>query len=278
MRKDMKKVLVTTIRGGGGNRNHKNMRYRRERLVLDEYEDEDGNIYLDLADSVLHTTKTGIKNNSYDRKHFGENLNPLARFIRSNVGRPWNKVYSEICEYCKPNGAVSGHIFDHLWDLVIPAHNVFFKDKEPWYNSDFGPSPVSNSVYRRGVWGKFYVSPKDGILREVKSSTRPKRPLYLMEEEKLLKENTAKVNDNLWACRNVKTGIWFIVTFKEQQYSVEEYTDCYGAVIKHKVAIHTVIELSKDIVRPKLKPDWIPTACKTASKKEIRDYIGGRNG
>ena len=83
MRKDIKKVLVTTIRGGGGSRNHKNMRYRRERLVLDEYEDEDGSTYLDLADSVLHTTKTGIKNNSYERKSFGENLNPLARFIMS---------------------------------------------------------------------------------------------------------------------------------------------------------------------------------------------------
>ena len=44
------------------------------------------------------------------------------------------------------------------------------------------------------------------------------------------------------------------------------------------VAIHSAIELSEDIVRPKLKSGWIPVSCKTASKKEIRDYIGGRNG
>ena len=279
MRKDMKKVLVTTIRPRGGRRNHKNMRYRRERLVLDEYEDEDGNTYLDLADSVLHTTKTGIKNDSYDRKYFGENLNPLARFIRSNVGRPWNKVYSEICEHCNPSGAVSGHIFDHIWDLVIPAHKVFFKDGEPWYNSEFGPRHVNYYAYSSGVWGQFYVHPKDGTLREAEKNNRinAHRRAFL-EKEKLLKENTVKINDNLWACRNQNTGVWFLVSFREQQYIMEKYTDYYGTERSHRVAVHSAIELSEDIVRPKLKSGWIPVSCKTASKKEIRDYIGGRNG
>ena len=103
------------------------MRYRRQRITLDEYEDEDGNLITDIADSVIHSHKTGIRDQSYDRKQFGENFAPLKRFIHSKVGKSWDKVYSEICKFCDKNGAVSGHIFDHLWDWVIPAKESFTK-------------------------------------------------------------------------------------------------------------------------------------------------------
>ncbi len=95
MRKDMKHKLVETRRSGSG-RNSKNMRYRRERIVLEEYEDEDGNLITDISDSNLSSKKTGIRDQSWDRKQFGENFAPLKRFVRSKVGKNWDKVYSEI--------------------------------------------------------------------------------------------------------------------------------------------------------------------------------------
>ncbi|ANP47176.1 hypothetical protein [Candidatus Viadribacter manganicus] len=51
-------------------------------------------------------------------KHFNETLNPLKRYLASNVGRPWDKVYSEICEHLKPSSTVQQHVRDHLQDFV----------------------------------------------------------------------------------------------------------------------------------------------------------------
>ncbi len=29
--------------------------------------------------------------------YFNNNLEPLIRYLQSNTGRPWSKVYSELC-------------------------------------------------------------------------------------------------------------------------------------------------------------------------------------
>jgi hypothetical protein len=35
---------------------------------------------------------------------FGDHISPLRGFLRKNVGRPWDKVYSEFCEHADPRG------------------------------------------------------------------------------------------------------------------------------------------------------------------------------
>jgi hypothetical protein len=63
-------------------------------------------------------------------KSLNENLKPLERFLRGNAGRPWSKVYAEICEGLNVRSAVQKHVRDHLSGLV--DLRVFERDGELW--------------------------------------------------------------------------------------------------------------------------------------------------
>ena len=54
----------------------------------------------------------------YGGPYLNENLNPLRRFLLAQVGRPWNKVYSEISAGIDRRNTVQQHIFAHLDDMI----------------------------------------------------------------------------------------------------------------------------------------------------------------
>src|SRR5215216_3972 len=47
-----------------------------------------------------------------------EHLGPMRRFLRSNVGRPWNKVHQELCEHVCFDNPVQSHVLTHVFDFV----------------------------------------------------------------------------------------------------------------------------------------------------------------
>jgi hypothetical protein len=53
-----------------------------------------------------------------DRKTLNENLKPLRRYLEKQVGRPWDKVYSEIAAHLRVDSTVQQHVRDHLKDFV----------------------------------------------------------------------------------------------------------------------------------------------------------------
>src|SRR4051794_25469022 len=53
-----------------------------------------------------------------NRKSFNEHLGPLRRYLDSQVGRPWDKIFSEICTHINRNSAVQDHVRDHVEDYV----------------------------------------------------------------------------------------------------------------------------------------------------------------
>lgn len=86
-----------------------------------------------------------------DRKELNENLAPLRRYLEQQVGRPWNKVYSEIAMHLRVDSAVQQHVRDHLRDFVAlaPRRNI-----HDW-----------RSLFRGGLWWqRFYVDPVTGLL------------------------------------------------------------------------------------------------------------------
>jgi hypothetical protein len=114
----------------------------------------------------------------HDTKHFNEHLGPLRRFLDANVGRPWDKVYSEICKHVDRGNVVQKHILTHLFDYVV-VHTVLI-DGEPcrsharsgWDGHGYGqPLRTSHSYHQ------WYVCPKSGLLRKSKYvPRRRKRP------------------------------------------------------------------------------------------------------
>src|SRR5690606_10710311 len=93
-------------------------------------------------------------------KGLNEHLNPLWRFLRSNLGRPWDRVYSEIRERVDSRSVLGAHVLDHLNGQV--STNCFLERKQLLNSTSWGHRPVFG----------FYVHPKTGILLETASRSR----------------------------------------------------------------------------------------------------------
>lgn len=135
MRQDMFKVIVERERRGGG----------RERKGRKKDFD-------DLP------KKEGMRRAHADRKSLNENLAPLKRFLNKAVGRPWNNVFSEICEHINVNSTVQQHVRQHIFDFV---HNKDIRIEDSGkvtYRLRYGGAYIE-------LWhGSLYVHPRTGIL------------------------------------------------------------------------------------------------------------------
>jgi len=103
-----------------------------------------------------------------DRKNLNENLSPLKKYLLSQVGRPWDKVYSEIRKNISMDNVVQRHITEHLFQYVkknvrIEEDGKVFESTTSRFDSKFEMSP-----------GEMYVCPKSGILKKVRARRRAK--------------------------------------------------------------------------------------------------------
>ncbi len=107
MRSDMAKVIVERPRYGSRRRG-KAKGYRK---------------YRQLKNADVLAKRESIKfPHRGELKSLNEHLGPLRRYLLKQVGRPWNKVFAEICEHLSRDSAVQDHVRDHVGDFV--ATNV----------------------------------------------------------------------------------------------------------------------------------------------------------
>lgn len=136
MRSDMYKVIVERPRGGKGD-------YSTARRWRD---DHDGPRQLGM--------RAG-----YGRIWLNENLRPLERYLHAQVGRPWNKVYSEISAGIDRRNTVQLHVFAHLDDMIatqVTKHQGRLVDLKRRWPSSFD---------RRDLSQPLYVDPDSGLIR-----------------------------------------------------------------------------------------------------------------
>src|SRR5262245_7518925 len=188
MRADMAKVIVERPRFGSRIRG-KPKGYRRsvQRLT------EDGG---PIREGMKRRCRGGSK-------MLNEHLGPLRRYLDSQVGRSWDKVFSEICAHIDRSSAVQDHVRDHVEDYVtihvILIDGIPCNGKGGWH---YG-KPLDQLGYR-----PWYVCPTTGILKRIKTTPRrkrytPKRP----EGPKYV-----GVSDTL-QCRLID-GAWHLVALK----------------------------------------------------------------
>lgn len=103
-----------------------------------------------------------IKARHTRRKWFSDLLGPLKRWLQSQVGRPWNEVYSEACTVIKPDSPIRAHVKTHLLEFV--ERNTFIHVGKVCV-LDTGylgkPVPVSANCRYRSL---FFVHPETGLL------------------------------------------------------------------------------------------------------------------
>lgn len=166
-----------------------------------------------------------------DRKRFSENLNPLRHFLRVNVGRPWNTIFSELNAAFDRRKVVNDHVFVHLFEFV-EVNAKFVNGKVCVLNSYIDgriydetgkPLPLVNGAYakrwepiedRRTEW---YVHPVDGLLKANKHSRLSKKARKVQQENARKKEleSVFRVVD---ADRHLyfENGVWMVYEMKDR--------------------------------------------------------------
>src|ERR1700722_17579253 len=117
MRADMAKVIVERPRGGSRVRGaRKGYLKRFHKVALED-----------------QPKRERIEERGGGTKSFNEHLGPLRRYLQAQVGRPWNKVFAEICAHLSRDSVVQDHVRDHVWDYVVVE--VKLNDGVPCYAS-----------------------------------------------------------------------------------------------------------------------------------------------
>jgi hypothetical protein len=152
----------------------------------------------DLPSKESMTRKYG-----YDRKELNEHLNPLRRFLVAQVGRPWDKIFSEVCENINLNSTVQRHIRQHLFDTV--EENTYTgADGKFWYRSAYGSAehPICES------YKDLFIDPETGLLRKNKDK-KHYRSHYKSKREAELANIRRDGPEKNTQFRNID-GIWYI--------------------------------------------------------------------
>lgn len=188
MRPDMFKLIVERprlVHGGGGNSDEPKGYHRR----WARYGDEETPRF----ESNARSRRGG--------KWLNENLAPLRRFLHKQIGRPWNKVFSEICENISLDSAVQSHVRDHVEDFV--AINVVMVDGRPRR----APHDYRGFPDPDGLRQELYVDPRTGLLRKthkrpVPHRRRPQRAVNLVRDPRDPRAQFRKLD-----------GVWYRVEF-----------------------------------------------------------------
>jgi hypothetical protein len=155
-RKDLSTVVVERPRGGqDGNAN--NRAYRRTVKSKKNFED------LPDKESVHKPHKFGGWSDERKVHRKDDFLSPIKGFLRKSVGRPWDKVWSELRSMLNGRTTMHQHVLDHVKQYVETSP-MFIEGRV--CNAISYVSGVPNELRN----GDYYVS-EHGILRRYK---RPK--------------------------------------------------------------------------------------------------------
>ena len=128
-------------------------------------------------------------------KCLNEHLSPLRRYLEKQVGKPWSKIFADVCRYLDRNSAVQDHVRDHLNDYV--ATRIVVINGQLCHAASYGIGRPLRSLY--------YVCPRTGILKKNPSPQQR----YFGKLDKLqvhfLDKNTALVRHD---------AAWHIITIR----------------------------------------------------------------
>jgi len=147
MRDDMAKVVTERPRRGHGNASKKTTGPRIWRFDPDTEYDEPSRL------PVARGRQYG-----YEAKEFSDLINPLRRFLRSCIGKPWKRVHSELSRKLDRRSVTGSHIWDHVnaeieTDCYVGADRLAYSNRRRYLNTEI---PVDG----------LYVHPRTGLIRE----------------------------------------------------------------------------------------------------------------
>lgn len=179
MRNDMGKIITEKPRHGSSNRNAKTG------LTI-KWKGHDADYDFDQKAS-----SSARRQHGYNAKEFTDVLGPLYRYLDKQVGRPWNKVNSELCEFLDKRKLTHAHVFTHVDSYV--ERDVYKGVDGKWHFRPYGGLIGGN--YGRGGSG-LYVNPKTGLV--CRQTIKPEEIKREIDEFKIDNRNEYKRIDGIW--------------------------------------------------------------------------------
>lgn len=177
--------------------------------------------YNDIEDAPLHAS---MRRNAYGwGKTQRDNLNPLRKFIEANVGRPWDKVYSEICAKNDPRNISQYHLRSHVYHLiekdVVMINNIPHHGQGRWGYL----SPIYHFQHNGGL----YIHPVTGLVCQVKH----KRPSYRTRKPK----EVTHIDLDAGESYQKRDGVWYRIRQQLTSYRLG------GLVCEKMVELRSVV-------------------------------------
>ena len=208
MRADMHKVVVERPRHGS---RRKNRKWGQRLPVLQESDYDDQPKFVSSGRRRQYGSRC---------KWLSDLLGPLERFLHSNVGRPWNKVYSELRCGLDPRKVTGQHIFDHLETMV---------ETNCWIGQD---RKVYSHSWRYGVDG-FYVHPNTGLL-----CFRQRESVRQRKKERLLRQTIDEVKIDCCRSYRLIDDLWYSVAYEYVDVERGTVRSCWDVVDRRDVKLN----------------------------------------
>lgn len=139
MRPDFGKCVVERARRGSSCRGAKARWYGK--LVVDK---ETGELEYEGPTKLPSSMGSPFH---YDDKSFTDVLGPIKGFLRSNCGRPWDKVWSELSQLGQKSWSLRHILRDFELDVFEEGDDFYVKDPKTasWFLCD---KAASDTIYR----------------------------------------------------------------------------------------------------------------------------------
>lgn len=240
MRSDMKKVIIERPRVGGYKRpNRKKINHR---IDLDDY-----GYFDDGYPRRLSAKRDAVPGRYGDgEKSLNDLLGPIRRFLQKSVGRPWNEVWSEICENNKD------YMGEHLKEHVLGYVTVdVFKDED-------GTLLVGRNGYPLDLYSRnnYYVDPDTGKLALLSSNRNkykyqpPQVQIFEMEDQEYYKYD----------------GIWYRVKTEPIEWEKYRQRNVFGKYVSWGDR-ERPLNLHKDVFFKDLYMSWDYYVCLNKVRK-----------
>lgn len=203
MRSDMGKCVTERPRRGSSCPSAKARWYGR---II---EDADGYDYDGFTRLPVSRKQEGYHKKIGD-KDFSDVLGPIHGYLRSNIGRPWNDVFSEISRTLGRSTWPVRHVLTAHIDVATCTFRG--RDGKIHVHDKYGEHELPSERYWR--YHEFYVEPETGILRERQSGRMD------WNRAKPTGERVQIPGTENWFVK-IKS-VWFIGTYRDvDQYGVE---------------------------------------------------------
>lgn len=252
MRKDMAEVIIERPRSLG----HDAIRRQHKKTGLRIRNYDPDNEYDDLP---THLSSSRHKQYGRAAKYMTDLLTPIYRFLHSNVGRPWDQVWSEVCQQIDRRNLAKNHLFEHFDGIV--ETNTFIGEDGDVYVCEFDGFRKAKNLGGNG----FYVHPTTGLL--CWADDRPRNQSRQMAKEAAKKAKQSwylRITENQYYLK--LNGIWYIAVIARFYINLY-YRDEMGRWQKRDPEPEPGTVLMPE---GEYGPRWRVLSKRQCSKKELR--------